>query len=70
MMMSFIGTYDKAARDVGLRHHEWTEAAETTDAEEPIQAPVRSPRPIQNLAAWVTSHVHPVPVPQARRRHA
>ncbi len=70
-MMQLVDLYDKASQDVGLRHVEWYEALVTADhAEESVQTPATRGNPIHSLAAWLTSLLHPAPVPQVRRRHA
>jgi hypothetical protein len=70
-MMPFVDSYDKASHDVGLRHVEWYEVAEVLDtAEESDKARGERWNPIHSLTAWLTSLVHPAPVPQVRRHHA
>ncbi len=70
-MMPFVDLYDKASRDVGLRHIEWNETVETVDfAERAGETRAEQWNLIHSLAAWVASLINPTPVPQVRRRHA
>jgi hypothetical protein len=71
-MMPFVDLYDKASRDVGLRHVEWYETPETVDSAEQSGETRRAVRwsVVRSLTAWAASLIHPTPVPQVRRRHA
>ncbi len=70
-MMHFVDLYDKASRDVGLRHVEWCEAVEIVDFGEHVgETRAERRNVVHSLAAWLTSLIHPISVPQVRRRHA